>query len=357
MSHHFDTPTAQADPRINVCDFYLFAGRPGSTVMAMTVNPDAGVSAPAFFRDEGLYAFRFDLDDDIRENVTFKVRFGAVEHLEGDQHAHVQSFEVLRASGPDALKGIGGDVIIAGQTGEIARAGSDIMAFAGLAPDLFAGDAGALGAFRTALFTHGRFEPEVFHSRKNFFLGRNVTAVVVELPNRLIGEGIVHAWATASLYGHAPEVQVSRWGLPLITNIFMPDPEMKEQFNRAAPADDQSRFIAQVSDVVTRLTSLAGSVADPQEYARRLLGRLFPTVLPYELGTSAAFDFVGFNGRALTDDVMDVILTLATNTALGDGVAPNKDRTRDAFPYFGEPYIAAEQTGLAPVHAGMKKSS
>ena len=80
MSHHFDTPTAREDPRINVCDFYLFGGSPGATVMAMTVNPDAGVSAPETFRDEGLYAFRFDLNGDAREELAFKVRFGAVEH-------------------------------------------------------------------------------------------------------------------------------------------------------------------------------------------------------------------------------------------------------------------------------------
>ena len=60
MSHHFDTPTAREDPRINVCDLYLFGGSPGHTVMAMTVNPDAGLSAPDTFRDEGLYAFRLD---------------------------------------------------------------------------------------------------------------------------------------------------------------------------------------------------------------------------------------------------------------------------------------------------------
>ena len=74
MSHHFDTPTAREDPRINVCDFYLFNGSPGATVMAMTVNPDAGVSAPETFRDEGLYAFRFDLNGDAREELAFKVR-------------------------------------------------------------------------------------------------------------------------------------------------------------------------------------------------------------------------------------------------------------------------------------------
>jgi hypothetical protein len=31
--------------------------------MALTVNPDAGASAPDTFREEGIYAFRFDLDD------------------------------------------------------------------------------------------------------------------------------------------------------------------------------------------------------------------------------------------------------------------------------------------------------
>ena len=82
MSHHFDTPTVQKDPRINLCDFYLFRGRPGTTVMAMTVNPDAGISAPDTFHEEGLYAFRFDLNNDAREELTFKVRFGAVATCE-----------------------------------------------------------------------------------------------------------------------------------------------------------------------------------------------------------------------------------------------------------------------------------
>ena len=88
MSHHFDTPTAREDPRINVCDFYLFGGRSGFTVMAMTVNPDAGRSAPDTFRDEGLYAFSFDLNGDAREELSFKVRFGAVLRRGGSGTAH-----------------------------------------------------------------------------------------------------------------------------------------------------------------------------------------------------------------------------------------------------------------------------
>lgn len=353
MSHHFDTPTAQEDPRINLCDFYLFRGRPGTTVMAMTVNPDAGISAPDTFREEAIYAFRFDLNNDACEELTFKVRFGAVANANG--HTHFQTFEVRSAAGDAALRGVDGELIVAGRTGEVANGDAGVMVFAGLAPDLFAGDAAALGSFRNAFFNEGRFARSAFANPKNFFANRNVTAIVLEVPSQLIGLGLVHGWATASLYGHAPEAQVSRWGLPLITNIFMPDPEVRERFNRATPMDDQSLFIAQIGLVAEKLTTLAGSAANPAEYARQLTALLFPTILPYELGTPAVFGFAGFNGRALTDDVMDVMLSLATNTALGDGVAPDKGRTRDEFPYFGEPYTRSEQAGVVPARPGAKK--
>jgi Domain of unknown function (DUF4331) len=341
MSHHFDTPTVQEDPRINVCDFYLFRGRPGFTVMAMTVNPNAGQSAPNTFREEGLYAFRFDLDGDAREELSFSVRFSAVFHAGDKDHGHAQSFEVRRASGPSAASGADGELIATGDTGRVVNAGASVKAFAGLAPDLFAGDAKALGEFRTAFFDKGEFHPEAFQNRKNFFSGRNVTAIVLEVPTSLIGKGLVHGWATASLHGHAPEIQVSRWGLPLITNIFMTDPAMREDFNRAAPIEDLSRFSAQIADVATKLTRLAGSAADPAGYGQTLAQKLCPVTLPYELDTPANFTVDRLNGRGLADDVMDVMLTLATNTPLSDGVAPDRSRMRDEFPYFGEPFANA----------------
>jgi Domain of unknown function (DUF4331) len=354
MSHHFDTPTARQDPRVNLCDFYLFGGNPGTTVMALTVNPDAGISAPETFREEGLYAFRFDLDGDAREDVTFKVRFGAVTHAEGGQPAHVQPFEIRRATGSAACGGADGDLLVAGDTGAVVKTNAGVAAFAGLVPDLFAGDAVALGRFRTALYKDNRFDPGAFQNRKNFFAKRNVTAVVIEVPSRLIGRGVVRGWATASLWGHAPEVQVSRWGLPLITHIFMPDMGMREDYNRAVPADDMARFSAQIGQVAEQLTRLAGSAASPTDYAKQLSAKLCPTALPYELGTAAAFDFAGFNGRKLTDDVMDVMLTLVTDTALGDGVAPDRGLTRDEFPYFGKPYTSADQVGVVPARTPSK---
>jgi uncharacterized protein DUF4331 len=345
MSHHFDTPTGKEDPRINLCDFYLFRGRPQRTVMAMTVNPNAGVSAPDSFREEGIYAFRFDLDTDAREEVTFKVRFGPVTHAEGDEHKHLQTFEVRLTTGDSTHSGPEGELIATGQTGQVTKTDLGVEVFAGLAPDLFAGDAAALHAFLNAIYKENRFYPEAFQNRQNFFAKKNVSAIVLEVPNHLIGHGSVRSWATISLYGHAPEVQVARWGLPLITHLFLSDPslqDIKEEYNRAVPADDEKRFGPQIGKFAERMTSWADSVKTPNDYATKLVARLCPTTLPYDLDTPASFDYSGFNGRGLTDDTMDIILTLATNTPLGDGVAPDKGRTRDTFPYFGEPYSESE---------------
>jgi hypothetical protein len=62
-----------------------------------------------------------------------------------------------------------------------------------------------------------------------------------------------------------------------------------------------------------------------------------------------------FNGRALGDDVMDVMLTLAANTPIVDGLAPDRGRIRDDFPYYGAAYTAQEQVGVTPMPRPAKK--
>jgi hypothetical protein len=312
--------------------------------MAVTVNPNAGVGAPDTFRDEGLYAFRFDTDRDLREDVTFKIQFGAPGHADGGEQRHVQTFAVRRATGADALRGAAGELIISGNTGRVGKTENGCLAYAGLAPDLFATNGVGFGAFRKALWSENRFAPEAFQNGQNFFAGNNVSAIVLEVPSSLIGRGVVHAWATASLYGHAPEAQVSRWGLPMITHMLLSDPSLQdasENYNRAVPTDEVALFSKPMRDFVEKVTALAHSTADPSAYATQLLARLCPAVLQYELDTPASFSFAAFNGRGLADDVMDVMLTLVTNTGLGDGVAPDLRLMRPDFPYFGEPHPTA----------------
>ena len=194
-------------------------------------------------------------------------------------------------------------VSVEGETGSVAT-DSDLRAYVGIALD---GDA----------FLH----------QQNPFARRNVTAIVLEVPSELIGKGKINAWATISLFGHAPEVQVSRWGLPVVTHLFLNDPsdqEVKEQFNASIPSEDLERFAKSIADFAEKMTTYAGSAADPGEYGKLIAARLCPDTLPYELGTSAAFEVASFNGRALGDDALDVMLTLATNTPLVDGLAPHE---------------------------------
>ena len=351
MSHHFDTRLAKEDPSLNICDFYLFDGSPDSTVMAMTVNPDLGLSAPDTLHIEGLYAFRFDLNNDAREEVTFKFRFGEPQHVNGDEQTHVQTYQVRRATGEDAVRGADGELLIEGETGTSASQ-SGVRVYAGIAPELFAGDAFALRTFLTAFYQEHRFDGDAFLHRQNFFSRRNLTAIVLEVPTDLIGRGKVNAWATISLHGHAPEIQVSRWGLPLVTHIFLNDPasqDLKEEFNSSAPSEDIARFSSAIAGFAEKMTTYAGSAANPAEYGKQIAGRLCPTTLPYELGTPAAFRQEIFNGRTLGDDVMDVILSLASNRQLADGVAPDPARMRKEFPYYGDCYSKDEQAGVTPV--------
>src|SRR6202451_1290734 len=280
MSHHFDTVIAREDPRLNLLDFYLFRGQPGTTVMAMTVNPNAGTKAPDTFHEEGLYAFRFDVNDDAHEEVTFKIRFGGAGHGEGEgpEGRHGQTLEVRRAAGRDAAQGTQGEVIASGTTGVIVAGDTGARIFAGLAPDLFAANRTGNVAFRAALAA-GTFAPELFHHGANYFQNRNVTAIVMEMPTQSIGDpaATVRAWVTVSLCGHAPEAQVSRGGLPLMTHIFITDEAVKDEYNRSHPSADVPRFSQIVADALPPFTRLAGSSDDPDAYAQRVVERLFPT--------------------------------------------------------------------------------
>jgi Domain of unknown function (DUF4331) len=334
LSHHFDTPTAREDPRLNLCDFYLFAGSAaGTTAMAMTVNPAANADTVAPFRNDAVYAFRFDTDSDRCEDVSFKARFGEILHVQSDSAVidHVQRFNVYRAA--HAPDGVDGDLMASAQTNEVVSGEDGVRVFAGVVEDPFAGDAAALEAFKAA-FEKGSLEPEAFRNRVNFFRDRTVAAIVLEVPNRLIANSTgVSAWTTVSLYGHAPEQQVARWGLPLLTHLYLGDDECRERFNRSRPSDDDSSFISSIVSTVNKYVAAAGTTDDPEAYGRRVAALFGSLTLPYELGSAASFDYTGFNGRSLRDNVMDNMLSLLTNSPLGTGVAPDPTRFSHVFPY------------------------
>jgi hypothetical protein len=140
--------------------------------------------APDTLHPEGLYAFRFDLNGDAREEVTFKFRFGEPRHGDGSEHTHIQPFVVRKATGDDTRRGDAGESLVEGETGSVA-ANSGLRGYVGIAPDLFAANAG-FRTFMTTFYKDQRYDGDAFLHQQNPFARRNVTAIVLEVPNELL---------------------------------------------------------------------------------------------------------------------------------------------------------------------------
>jgi hypothetical protein len=89
MSHHFDTPTAIEDGRLNLGDLYVFPETPGTSTLVVTANPDAGRSNPTTFRPDALYEFVIASDGGTREDRAFRMSFGEPD-ADGNQEIRVR---------------------------------------------------------------------------------------------------------------------------------------------------------------------------------------------------------------------------------------------------------------------------
>jgi hypothetical protein len=113
------------------------------------------------------------------------------------------------------------------------------------------------------------------------------------------------------------------------------DDELGNSLNAGGPADDFAMHGQAAIDEIAGIVAAYGTADDPRGYAERLVHRLFPNVLPYRVGTPASFDFLGWNGRRMTDNATDVMFSLATNHPVGTGVGKDSvtRKPRDEFPY------------------------
>jgi len=54
----------------------------------------------------------------------------------------------------------------------------------------------------------------------NIFAGRDVTAIALQIPDADLGGTQIAVWARISLFGHAPQLQVSRIGQAMLRPLF-----------------------------------------------------------------------------------------------------------------------------------------
>ena len=352
MSHHFDTRLATRDPRLNVADAYLFDAAPDRTVMVMTCSADAALSAPAAFHPAALYEFRFDTTGDGRDDTGFQLRF--TDPIQRAEQGPRQEFTVHYVTGADLdvdpSEHIAGKPVFSAELNTPSRVGA-VDGFAGLVGDMWAADAFAVSTMLHAFYVDRRFEEAAYANRCNFYARRNAMAIVLEVPNALIGAGQVAMWSSISLYGHAGKAQVSRFGIPLFTQLFLSSwrQPLIERYNQVGPQHDIELFAEPVRRFVAEFSALAGLGRISEPYAAGVAAHLIPTVLRYTLGSAALFTTEIINGRPLAADAFDVMVSLAAGRSLGDGVAPDVSRLLDVFPYYGPPYTAVEQRGLLPM--------
>lgn len=346
MSHHFDSILAKEDPRLNVADMYLFEGSRDSTVFVLTTNADVGLSAPDTLHEEGIYSFRVHTSDALEDELSFKFRFGSPVHAGTDEHVHKQPYQLIYSKTGQGIE-LHGHVVLEGETGKFVEK-RGFKSYVGIVPELWAADAAAFQAFMKNLWVDERYDASVWSNPQNFFLKRNIMAIVLEVPNSVFQKDHIKVWSNITLFGHATEMQVSRWGVPLFSHLFLSEPntDWVEKYHKHHPTEDVTLFAPAIEKFIARAARLAGATVNPHEYASQLSRRLCPTTLPYKLRSKARFSTQWFNGRPLTDDVLDVMFSLATNIPIADGVAPDFRRVSSTFPYYGAPFSKSEQEGL-----------
>jgi len=339
MSHHLDSPIARQDIRLDITDLYVFRGQTGTVFVINVCHSIFGPIPAPGYHPEGMYEFKVDLNGDAVEDVTYRLTFN-----ERDKHGK-QSYAVRCIKGADAVDPHApGTVIAQGITGETLTAASGIRVWADKAGDPFWIEPDVLHAVGHA-FQDGTivnlagWDP---NKAKNLFAGHTVYSIVLEVPDSELlaeahGNRRVGIWAVSTLATDAGGWRsINRVGLPMIHPLFTQyNEDLGNRLNAGRPSDDFATYGAAVTKSIAGVVSANGTSEDPKAYAEKVAHRFFPNILPYEVGTPAAFGFAEWNGRSLTDNAPDVMFSIAANTPvrLGIGKESVTSKPSKTFPY------------------------
>ena len=123
--------------------------------------------------------------------------------------------------------------------------------------------------------------------------------------------------------------QTDRFGLPAINTVFIPS-AMKQTYNTSVPANDEANFTDEAIATLGVFGITGQAAADIADF-------VFPDVQPIDTSAATAFP----NGRAPSDDVIDVELTLifgAGTPLSSDNVDANDVAFLPTFPYLAAPH-------------------
>ncbi|GAA2905066.1 hypothetical protein GCM10010517_71210 [Streptosporangium fragile] len=339
MSHHLDSPAARQDPRLDITDLYVFRGERGTVFVTNHSHSLAGEDIPRGLHPEGRYEFKIDGNGDAVEDLTYRFTFSDAD-ADG-----AQGYELRRLAGPEARDAFAaGTVIARGRTGEAAELAGGGRVWVGKAGDPFWIEPDVLHAVGHAFQDGTIVDLSSWNpaGAKNLFAGHTVYSIVLEVTDEelLPVAGEDHrigvwglTWLATDAGGWRP---INRAGLPMIHPLFTQfDEDLGDRLNENVPADDVRIHGKLLTDMVAGVVRAYGNAEDPEAYARTVVSRILPNVLPYTVGTPAAYGFAEWNGRSLTDNAPDVMFSFASNTpvTLGIGKESVTAKPSSVFPY------------------------
>lgn len=324
MSHHLNSPIARQDVRLDITDLYVFRGESGTALVINLCHSIAGAVPEPGFHPEGMYEFKIDLDGDAIEDITYRFKFDK-RGAHGQQRYALSAIIGADAVDPDRP----GKLIAEGITGKAMVAESGLRMWAGKAGDPFWIEPDVLHAVGHA-FQDGivvdlkGWDPA---KARNLFAGHTVYSIVLEVPDADLLAGLaanrrIGIWAVATLATDAGGWRsINRVGLPMIHPLFTQfNEDLGNELNAGCPVDDFAAYGEAVANAIAAVVLANGTAADPDAYGERVARRFFPNILPYEVGTPAAFGFIEWNGRSLIDNAPDVMFSIAANTPIRLGI-------------------------------------
>ena len=321
-SHHFESAQVIKVPSLNQLDNFVFkSSRPDSTAVVMTFNhsPKSGVNGT--YNTEALYNIHIAEDGKYQKGYTYSFKFD-----------NDGNYTVYKLDEANAAVGKKGTEIGKGSADKPLKLADGTEIWTGVAKDPFFGNSPGLHVFRKEL-AEGKYDPDVWKKSqgKNIFTARNCVAIVLDVPNKQLGNKIAVFMTTAVEENKAWQ-QVQYSAIPLLSHSMMFENEaLKREHDQSRP-DRDMQMKNFVSARVTRTSTLAHSQKNPVAYGDKVADMLIPDVITYNVGTPAKFSAEKINGRKMSDDAMSEMLTLLTGQPTSQAITDQKIYSA-SFPY------------------------
>jgi hypothetical protein len=259
-----------------------------------------------------VYQINVDLDGDALTDLAYSISFSPADG--GAQSATVRRVTGEKARSREAV----GEIVVEGapvsfgSDPTIAQSGP-YRFFAGVRSDPFFAD-------------YDGFVNDMQFTGADYFAGKNVLGIVLEVPNGDLGSGPVGLWGRTSVTKGLDTLQVDRSGGPGI-NIGFNQGEDMQSYNLLEPAQDRGHFFDRFVAVLVERSGYS------EGEAKGIVEQILPDLLHYDHSQPAGFP----NGRKLEDDVIDGAVALFSRGQItSDKTGPHTDYLTD-LPYLGPP--------------------